>query len=227
MARFAAFLVNGFGAPRLSELTECGAPEMEEPKNYLGSLFLNSLFVMQYPNPVKRLTVIFGRRADNAVREYRAGRELLLSYLQRLPQGNNHFLVALRATTHFEHCIGSASQAAALLDRLVDAANARAPSDPFDSHDREQRLKRIWNRAKHFDEDIMSPRLAAEDIAAPVWLTNTGISSENAMVTWAELCSVLTEQQEALKFFAEDLPREVVETQRTLPQANADYDKKP
>lgn len=227
MARYAAFIVNGFGAPRLSELTECGAPEMEEPRNYLGSLFLNSLFAVQYPDPMKRLTVMFGRRADNAVREYRAGRELLLSYLQRLPQGNNHFLVALRATTHFEHCIGSASQAAALLNRLVVVANARDPSDPPDSRDREHRLKLIWNRAKHFDEDIMSPKIAAEDITAPVWLTNTGISAEKATVTWEELYSVLTAQQEALKFFADDLPRKIVEMRRAATQANTDDQQKP
>lgn len=226
MARFAAFIVNGFGAPRLSELTECGAPEMEEPKNYLGSLFLNNLFAAQYPDPMKRLTVMFGRRADNAVREYRAGWQLLLSYLQRLPQGNNHFLVALRATTHFEQCIGSASQAAALLDRLIDVANARDPSEPPDSRDRERRLKLIWNRAKHFDEDIVDPKVAAEDITAPVWLTNIGISSEKATVTWVELYSVLTEQQEALKFFADDLPHKLV-GMRSAAHANADEEEEP
>ncbi len=226
MARYAAFVVNGFGAPSLSELTECGVPEIDEPKNYLGSLVLNNLFAVQYPDPMKRLTLMFGRRADNAVREYRTGRELLLSYLQRLPQGNNHFLIALRAATHFEHCIGSASQAAALLDRLLDVANARDPSEPPDSRDRERRLKLIWNRAKHFDEDIMSPKMAAEDITAPVWLTNTGISAETATVTWLEIHSVLTEQQEALKFFAEDLPNQFIEKRKATEQAKADEEKK-
>ena len=214
MARYAAFVMNGFGTPRLSELTECGAPEMEEPKNYLGSLVLNNLFAVQYPDPMKRLTLMFGRRADNAVREYRAGRDLLLSYFQQLPQGNDHFLIALRATTHFEHCIGSASQAAALLDRLIDVANARDPSEPPDSRDREHRLRKIWNRAKHFDEDIMSPTMAAEDITAPVWLTNAGISAETATVTWVEIQNVLTKQQEALRFFAEDLPHKLVEMRK-------------
>lgn len=226
MARFTAFIVNGFDAPYLSELTECGAPEMEEPKNYLGSLFLNNLFAVRYPDPMKRLTVMFGRRADNAVREYRAGRELLLSYIQRLPGGNNHFLVALRATTHFEHCIGSAAQAAALLDCLIVAADAHDPSEPPDSSDRKGRVKKIWNRAKHFDEDIVSPDRGAENITAPVWLTNTGISSETATVTWLELHSVLTEQQEALKFFAEDLPTKAVEMRNAAMQANAGEEQK-
>jgi hypothetical protein len=200
---------------------------MEEPKNYLGSLVLNNLFAVQYSDPMKRLTLMFGRRTDHAVREYRAGRELLVSYLQRLPQGNDHFLVALRAATHFEHCIGSASQAAALFERLIDVVNGRDPSEPPDSRDRERRLKLIWNRAKHFDEDIMSPTIGAEDITAPVWLTNTGISAETATVTWVEIHGVLTEQQEALKFLAEDLPRKVVETRKAAGEAKADEAQQP
>ena len=64
----------------------------------------------------------------------------------------------------------------------------------------------------------MSPKMAAEDITAPVWLTNTGISSETATVTWLELHGVLTKQQEALKFFAEDLPHKVVERRKAEEQ---------
>jgi hypothetical protein len=219
--------LNGFGAPHLSELTECGALEIEEPKNYLGQLVLNNLFAVRYPDPMKRLTLMFGRRADNAVREHRAGRELLLSYIQRLPQGNDHFLVALRAVTHFEHCIGSACQAQALFERLLDVVDGHDPSKPPDSRDRERRLKLIWNRAKHFDEDIVCPKRAAEDITAPVWLANTGISAETATITWVELHSVLTEQQEALKFFAEALPNKFIEMQKAAEQAKTAEEQKP
>lgn len=210
--------MNGFGAPRLSELTECRAPEVEEPKNFLGSLVLNNLFAVRYPDPMRRLTLMFGRRADNAVREYRTGRELLLSYLQRLPQGNSHFLVAMRATTHFEHCIGSVCQANALLNRLIDVADARDPIEAPESQDCDHRLKCIWNRAKHFDEDIASTKRAAEDITAPVWLTNTGLSAETAVVTWKELHTVLSEHQKALKFLAEDMPQEFAKRQKDAGQ---------
>lgn len=176
---------------------------------------------------MKRLILMFGRRADNAVWEHRAGRELLLSYIQRLPQGNNRFLVALRAATHFEHCIGSACQAEALFERLIDVVNGRDPSKPPDSRDRERRLKLIWNRAKHFDEDIVSPKKAAEDITAPVWLANTGISAETATISWVELHSVLTEQQDSLKYFAEGLPNEIVEMRKAAEQAKTDEEQKP
>jgi len=214
LARYAAFIVNGFGAPDLAELTECGAPELEEPCNYLGSFILNNLFAVEYPDPMKRLTLMFGRRADNAVREYRTGRDLLSSYLQRLPQRNDHFLVALRATTHFEQCIGSVCHGSALLERLVEVANARDPSNPNVPDDRERRLRLIWNRSKHFDEDISPGKMVADKITAPVWLTNTGISSEKITVTWRELHGLIKEQQQALKFFSEELPSKVIEMRR-------------
>ncbi|WP_428484601.1 hypothetical protein [Rhodopila sp.] len=222
MSNFSDYVMNGFGAPHLSELTECGALEIDEPKNYLGSLVLNNLFTVRYPDPMKRLTVMFGRRSDDAVRQHRAGWELLLSYIQRLPQGNDHFLVALRAVTHFEHCIGSTCQADALFRRLIDLVDGRDPSEPPDSRDRERRLRLIWNRAKHFDEDLKSPNIVAEDITAPVWLTNTGISAERATVTWIELHSVLTAQQEALKYVAETLPNKIVEMRKVAEQPDVD-----
>jgi hypothetical protein len=225
-AQFRAFVMNVLGAPHLSELTECGALEIEEPKNYLGSFVLNNLHVLRYPDPMKRIILMFGRRADNAVWEHRAGRELLLSYIQRLSQGNNnHFLVALRAATHFEHCIGSVCQADALFGRLLDLVDGRDPSEPPNSRDCERRLKLIWNRAKHFDEDLSS-KMAAEDITAPVWLSNTGISAVPATITWVELHIVLTEQQEALKYFAEGLPNKIVEMRKAEEQANADEEQK-
>lgn len=133
----------------------------------------------------------------------------------------------LRATIHFEHCIGSASQAVALLENLISVANARETSDPPASNGRERRLKQIWNRAKHFDEDIMPPRMAPENITAPVWLTNTGISSQKATVTWMELYNALAEQQRTLKFLGEDLPHKVVELRKRAEQAKADEEQYP
>ena len=118
--------------------------------------------------------------------------------------------------------MGSAYQAEALFERLIDVVGGRDPSEPPDSRDREGRLRLIWNRAKHFDEDITSSTMASEDITAPVWLANTGISAETATITWVELHSVLTEQQEALKFFAEGLPNRIVEVRKAAEQSKPD-----
>ena len=68
--------------------------------------------------------------------------------------------------------------------------------------------------------------MAAEDITAPVWLANTGIAAETATVTWAELHSVLTEQQEALKFLTAGLPSKIVEMRKAAEQAKSDEEQK-
>jgi hypothetical protein len=205
--RFGAFVLDTFGAPRLSELTVCGAPDLEEPPNYLGSFVLNSILHLKHNEPVGRLILMFGRRVEHAVREYRRGRELLVAYVSRLPQSNNHFLHAMRATTHFEEWIGAAYQAGALLMRVVGLT---APPDQLPAEDdRLKRLKLIWNRSKHFDDDLAKKR--AGDISAPVWLTNDKIYCINTSLGFDELHSFLVDMLSELRFVAEELPRKAID----------------
>ncbi len=168
MAKFAAFLLDQHGAPKLSQLTACGAPEIDEPPNYLGTMILNSIFTVGYAEPFSRLLFMAGRRAEQAIREYRAGRELLLSYVARLSETNTHLLVAMRATTHFEQCIASVAQAGMLLARITPKHK---------QSDLEKRITTIWSRSKHFDKDLTGPKTLATKITAPVWLTNNGIEA--------------------------------------------------
>ncbi|WP_200291384.1 hypothetical protein [Rhodospirillum rubrum] len=224
--RFGSCVLDGFGAPQLSKLTECGAPEMENAENYLKSFVLNGLFRAKHSKKINKFILMFGRRADNAVKEYREGRDFLLSYVQRLPQGNDHFLQAFCAVTHFEQCIGSAYMACTFQRCLMSLLEEMFQIDKCDANkDVEDRLKDIWNRAKHFDEDIAGDKIA-NDLIAPVWLTNTGISAterppKNPMerppknsiqtVTWEELHKIITEQQTYLRFLAIDLPNKFAE----------------
>jgi hypothetical protein len=207
--QYAGFLLDKFGAPKLSELTECNAPLLEDPPNYLGSFVLNSIFTMNYPDPLGRLVLIFGRRVIHAIREYAIGRELLSAYVAKLEQTNSHFLQAMRATTHFESCVGSAYQACALLGRISELVAEPAPKD-----EREERLRKIWNRSKHFDEDVIDHKVSNTEITAPVWLSNHGISATTASVSFNELHSALIELRDALKFLAEDLPKKFAATQK-------------
>ena len=190
--RFSAFVLDTFGAPKLSELNRCGAPELAEPSSQLSVFILNSLFCkpIALRKESIRAVMLFCRRTLHAVREYREGRKLLLGYVERLPLTNSHFLDALDATTHFEQCLSSACQAAELFLSIVELAAAPPVAD-----DRLDRIKLMWNRSKHFDEDIAPSKVqkrgnkkgksnpakwSAPEITAPVWLTNEGVSSANA-----------------------------------------------
>jgi hypothetical protein len=186
--RLSAFVLDNFGAPKLSELTECGASAFDQPANHLGSFILTSVFIKRYPDPQGRLILMFGRRLLNAINEYITGRDLLLKYVQKLPETNTHFLQALNATTHFEQCVGSGCQAALLFDRLVKLAKLPPVDD-----ERWNNLRKIWNRSKHFDEDLEDSDVENAGITAPVWLTNHGLSSAKANIRFVDLHSFLAE----------------------------------
>ena len=210
--RFSNYVLGRFGAPKLGELTECNADEMDDPPNYLNSFVLNSIFVVSWQDPLGRLLLMFGRRVEQAIHEYRNGREILEVYVKSLPQTNNHFLHAMRATAHFEQCIASTCQAVAFRKRIVALMHSDT-SLPED--DCEKRLKHIWNRSKHFDEDLANPLVVSAEITAPVWLTNSGIESTRATISYTELASVLKDLIKDLKFFSEDFPKQVSDTRES------------
>jgi hypothetical protein len=190
--RFGSHVLDRFGAPHLSKLTACGARPLEPPPNHLGSFILTTVLgIRPLPDQSRRVIFMLGRRILNAMYEYNVARDFLLEYVQKLPQTNNHFLRALDATTHFEQCIASAAQANLLFDRLVSMAKQPEVND-----DRCDRIRKIWNRSKHFDEDLADPKA---DLSAPVWLTNTTIESTAGKVTFEELRSVLIDLLKVFK----------------------------
>lgn len=172
---------------------------------------INSIFAFELRDPLARMVLMFGRRVEHAVREYRTGRELLVSYVEGLNEKNNHFLRAMRATTHFEQCIASACQASGFITRINAILD---PASFGGKDDRAVRLKKMWNRSKHFDEDLDKPSLPSAEITAPIWVTNQGLESTSVSVTFEELHSVMVDLLSALRFFAEELPKQIVEDKK-------------
>jgi hypothetical protein len=194
---FGSIILNEYGSPNLADLNQCGAPAFaERPNTYLEEFVLNGVFTKPRHPEIGRILLMFTRRTVNAVTEYCRGRDLLLEYLQRLPQSNTHFLIAMRATTHFEQSIISASQAVGFI-----AVIGKLGKSPPLQDDRMERIRKIANRSKHFDEDIEQGKTKNTDITAPVWITNEGVSSVPASVTFQEFHAVLTELIQAVEEF--------------------------
>jgi len=207
LAQFSNYVIDRYGTPNLSALTSCSAPDIAEPAALFGSFLFNDILRLQVNDQLRRLIVIFGRRTEQAIRDYRTGRQLLKLYVERLPETNTHMLTAMQATTHFEHCIASTCQAGALLGEI---SRVIAPDeDHRHEDDRYARLKAIWNRSKHFDEDLAGGKAAKADITAPVWITNTGVSCARASITFDELHGCLQDLYSAWTFFAEELAAKV------------------
>lgn len=188
--RFGSVVLDRY-IPHLSKLTACGAPPMEDVTDLRGAFVLVTTFTRgPYAEPFDRYLFMFGRRALQAINEYSTGRELLEAYVQKLPQTNSHFLKAIDATNHFEQSIAAACQAAKYAMEMASLANAPIIKDQL-----EGRLRHIWNRSKHFDEDFIQtnhPHRRHPNITAPVWLTTDGVCCADASVTFHELHTFLS-----------------------------------
>jgi hypothetical protein len=178
--RFGSYVLDEYGAPKLSELNVCGAPDIPEWPNHLGVAILNCVFVSDYQKEIRWYLLNFIRRMETAVGEYRLGRSELQNYVEQLPDRNNHFLTALRALSHFEQSIAALYQA-------VDLVRCITAQDPFKKNDGSpmDRLNKIYNRSKHFKEN-KAP-------ATPIWLTNECLERSDAKITFIELCEIIAD----------------------------------
>lgn len=215
MAQYSNEILNMFGAPELHELTECGARDLSQqiPRHLLDSAFWNHVFGIMYPDrSVQHMQLTFLRRAYASVTEYDTARLALERYVDGIHAQRHDLGASLSALTHFEQCIGQVWQAVELFNRLehtilasgvrkVTAYKAGAGSDL-------ERTHMLYNVIKHFDAD------QAAVASAPIWITNRGLKSSGAFVSFAEL----EETIKSLITVAEDIfvriPNEARERQR-------------
>jgi hypothetical protein len=204
-ARFGSYVLDEYGAPKLSELTKCGAPELPELPNHLAVAVLNLVVGVRgdYAKDDRRRRLNFIRRTETAVGEYRLGRAKLQAYVEQLSSRNNHFLEALRALSHFEQCAAASYQAAELAAGLL----SRRLFEKVDGS-RWNRLYNIYNRSKHFGAERRSSLKArqagnrAPFPAVPVWLINEGLESTDASITFAELHDIIVNLREGVELIA-------------------------
>ena len=186
MVQFSTQILNVFGAPGLSYLTKCGAQGLPQFPDYLTSAIWNSILGIQHPNAaVVHLDLAFLRRAVAAADEYSMARNDLLRFLEGTEQQQHRLGAYLSAFRHFEQCIGSVWQAAELFNRMEHKIQGHKPTKltlyrPGDNSDLE-RINKLNNVAKHFSAE------QAEQTAAPIWITNIGIESADASLTFDDL----------------------------------------
>lgn len=216
--RFYGRILDTYGAPKLSQLTECRAPELPEWKHKMANVILNSIFLgIEFPPQTQRYILNFVRRLETAVVEYQHGRAELLTYVKDLPRRNNHFLGALRALSHFEQCAAALYQAAQLTPALTgQPVFKKGDGSPL------SRLNIIYNRSKHF-EDAAG---VATPPATPVWLVNEGIECTEVLLTYDDLVFVLNDLMKCGDFVAIELPK-LVEEKRRPASAAGDPERDP
>ena len=176
------YLLDNFVAHKLSVLTACGAAELPSDTTWLNHFILSTVFRVNLPAKTRAYVFNFIRRAEGALSAYREARTALLEYVNT---PRNVLSPYFRALANFEVCIAQCYQGYELL--------ARASGEPF--YDKEdgslaERLQILYVDSKHMDRMIDGERIPAEATAA-VWITNDGVESCRAALSFGELTELL------------------------------------
>lgn len=176
------YLLDNFIAHKLSELTECGVPELPEEAKWLNTFILKTIFQISIPPKARAYLFNFLRRAEGASAAYREARRLLLEHLAT---PRNVISPYFRALTQFEICISQCYQGYELLARaLGQQLYVPGRGTP------EEKLQVVYIDSKHMDRMIHGDKLP-DPATSGIWITNTGIESSRGFVSFHELHDLL------------------------------------
>jgi hypothetical protein len=176
------YMLDNYVAHKLSLLTECGARELTTNTSWLNTFILTNVFIASLPAKTRAYVFNFLRRAEGASSAYREGRIALFEYLET----PRHVLSPyFRALLNFEVCISQCYQGYELLARALG-------QHLFEQNDKskEERLNLLYVDSKHMDRMIDGGRIPTEATAA-VWITNHGLESNRATLSFDELLEML------------------------------------
>lgn len=178
------YSLDNFVAHKLSELTECGAPEIPTYANYLSSFILNQLTGAKgSPSPKRHLFIFnFLRRTEGALVSYRVARSAFLEYLQTPRDVLSPYFSALQ---NFEICIAQCYQGFELVK--ADSGNPFFVRDDGSEGDR---INKLYNASKHADERLSQGHLPAK-ATSTVWITNSGLECGQSAFAFQEVTQTL------------------------------------
>jgi hypothetical protein len=176
------YFLDNFVAHKLSLLTKCGAPELTTNANWISAFVLTRAFTAPLPQKKRAYAFNFVRRTEGAFSAYREARTALIEYL-RTPR--NVVSPYFRALLNFEVCIAQCCQGYEL---LATASGQKFPQKKDKSES--GRLYALYIDSKHMDQMIDGGKLPTEATAA-IWITNIGLESKRAAVTFDELFEAL------------------------------------
>jgi hypothetical protein len=176
------YTLDNFVAHKLSLLTECGARELSTNANWIGAFVLTSVFRATLPPKNRAYVFNFLRRTEGASSAYREARTALIEYLQT---PRNVLSPYFRALLNFEVCIAQCYQGY----EMLATASGKKLFQKNDGSDAE-RLQTLYVDSKHMDKMIDGGRLPTEATTA-IWITNVGLESNRAAVTFDELLEMV------------------------------------
>lgn len=177
-----AFLDN-YIAHKLSELTECGAPDLSAEKGaWVNTFILNSALRVTIPGKEKALLFNFVRRAEGAFSSYLIARCALEKYVST---PSNMISPYFEALLYFEFCISQAYQGFDLFSKLSGEKVFKKGAGSS-----MEKLHGIYIDSKHMDSMIKGEKLPHK-ASTGLWITNKGIESARSGITFGDLSDIL------------------------------------
>jgi hypothetical protein len=184
--KFSKEIVNKHIAPEVSAFTHAEIPDMstwaKESLHWIANFFLNSAFTASFKPPMNAYAYNFLRRAQAAFTQHQLARGCTLGFLGDGGQSPTLYCDAL---FHWETFLGQAWHAYNLLLKAFVGKAFRKGDGSV-----EERLNKLYNAMKHVESRIDNEQMLP-GATVPVWLTNDGICSVDASMTYIETAEVL------------------------------------
>jgi hypothetical protein len=189
-------------APKISQLTSPNFPEIADQRKYPLNVFIFN-FELSLTIENKRRQFIFNiiRKSCDALDEYCSAIDSLKSFIDEPQISTSHYFSAVR---NFEHCLAHIYQAVVCMNALAACWNGERQFEAGDGSILE-RVNLIYRDIKHMDErfenadgaNSVGLKHSQSDFSnvttIPLWLTNAGLESISAKVSYHELAQEIIE----------------------------------
>ncbi len=180
-------IVDKYIAPNVSLFTCAEIPDIstsaKESSHWIANYFLNSALTASFKPPMNVYAYNFLRRAQAAFNQYRLARDCTLDFLTTGGQSPTRYCEAL---FHWETFLGQSWHAYLLLMKAFEVGKAFEKGDGS----LEERLNKLYNTMKHVESRIEHGQMLP-GATVPVWLTNDGLCSVDASMTYIETAEIL------------------------------------
>lgn len=186
---FSDEVTDRFFAPEMSKFTTANLPDMssadDQQEHWLSNYMLNTVLRGRLPNPTGQQVYNFLRRSHSAFVDYAGARTKTMDFLA----DRTRIRAYIAAVGHWEDFLAHVWQANEFLAKGLMPEVRKPLFEPGDGSVN-QRLHALHTRSKHAAEAILRGEFVG-DTPLCVWLTNDGLRSTDAWLTYEEAANEL------------------------------------
>lgn len=189
MVSWSSHVTDTYFAPEMSKFTAAEIRDMtqldREQEHWLSNFLLNNVFRGRLGSPLRQQVFNFLRHSHSAFTDYELARVATMRFLDDRERVRSY----LSGVGHWEDFLTHTWQANLLLSKAF-MPDVKEPMFQSGDGSVNQRLHSLHTRAKHSDAAIARGDFPGESPLV-VWLTNEGLKSVDASLTFSEAAEEL------------------------------------